>query len=325
MYKPVPTSNGTARGTSGFFISDPRHPGKIYLVTARHVVFHPDKEPNELYQHRYSGQRRTNVLLFGDAAIEKHITDIESEIDGKHIIIEQLKKRLKGAEQVDEEDAEAERNQVQLQLKEAREAIVALENYVVLSPPIGFGVGEERFTEDWAVIEIDSSKVDSTNFVGNAIDLGTTTPVDKFTAWMHPHHANPPSFEYPGNRLLEFYGTIPDKDIWNPSPKTLDHDNDPCIMVMKRGHASDLTDQSGQMSMEVAVLPRNSESGAFSKPGDSSSAVVDGKGRIAGLLTGGAGADSEAFDCTYVTSANFLIQRMSEHGLVTNLSPSLNA
>jgi hypothetical protein len=63
MYKPVPTSNATARArepfstalglpicaevtpsierTGGFFISDPDNPGKIYLVTARHVVFHP--------------------------------------------------------------------------------------------------------------------------------------------------------------------------------------------------------------------------------------------------------------------------------------------
>ena len=113
MNKPVPISNATARaqepfstalglpscaegtpsteGTGGSFISDPRNPGKIHLATARHVVFHPespDKNSNELYQHHNSGQRRRIVLLFGDAAIEKHITAIESEIGGKHIIIE---------------------------------------------------------------------------------------------------------------------------------------------------------------------------------------------------------------------------------------------
>jgi hypothetical protein len=27
--------------------------------------------------------------------------------------------------------------------------------------------------EDWAIVEIDDAKVDSTNFVGNVIDLGT--------------------------------------------------------------------------------------------------------------------------------------------------------
>jgi hypothetical protein len=320
------------------------------------VVFHLDSDPNELYQHRSSSQRSRTVLLLSDAAIEKHTTAIGSEISGKYIIIEQLERRLKNAEQMDEADAELERNQVQLQLEEARKAIGVLEKFladvssdwkkqenrvlghVVLSPPIGLGVGEEGFTEDWAVIEIDGSKVDSTNFVGNVIDLGTTIAIDELTAWMSPHPANLSSFKFPGNRLLKFNSTIPDEEMWKPSPKTFDHDNDPCITVIKRGHASDLTvgrlntirsftkvyckGQPGQMSKEVAVLPRNSKSGAFSKPGDSGSAVVDGRGRIAGLLTGGAGV-TDVSDCTYLTSINFLLKRMAEYGLMANLSPSL--
>ena len=40
----------------------------------------------------------------------------------------------------------------------------------VLSPLIGLDVGEGGSTKDWAVIEIDDSKVDLTNFVGNVID-----------------------------------------------------------------------------------------------------------------------------------------------------------
>jgi hypothetical protein len=259
---------------------------------------------------------------------------------------------------MDGEDAEAEQHHVLSQLEEAKKAIETLEKfhaevskdwkkrenrvlgYVLLSPPIGLGVGKNGFTEDWAVIEVDDSKVDATNFVGNVIDLGTTIPVDELTTWMCPHPANPPSFKYPGNRLLKFSGTISDEEMWNPTLRTLDHDNDPCIMVIKRGNASDLTvgrlnnirsfiriyfkDQPGQVSKEVAILPRNSKSGAFSEPGDSGSAVVDGKGRLAGLLTGGAGA-SEASDCTYLTSIDFLLERMSEYGLQANLYPSFNA
>ncbi|GBE77162.1 hypothetical protein SCP_0100340 [Sparassis crispa] len=380
MYKPVLTSNATTRarepfstalglpicaevtpsieGTGGFFISDPRNPSKIYLVMARHVVFHPDKGSNELYQHCDSSQCCRNILLFGDTAIEKHITAIESEIGGKHIIIKQLERRLEIAEQLDEEDAEVEWNQVLPQLEEAWKAIGALEKfladdsrdwkkrencvlgYIILSPPIGLDVREEGFMEDWAVIEIDDSKVDLTNFIRNVIDLSTTTPVDKLTAWMIPHPANPPSFEYPGSHLLELYGTISDEEMWKPSPKTLDHDNDPCIMVIKRGYASDLTvgclnairsftrvyfkGQPGQMSKEVAVLPHNYKSGAVSRPGNSGSAVIDGKGRFAGLLTGGARVTEES-DCTYLTSINFLLKCMLEHGLKANLSPSLNA
>ena len=157
---------------------------------------------------------------------------------------------------------------------------------------------------------------------------------------MLPHPTNPSSFKYPGNRLLKFSGTVSDREMWKLSPRTLDHENDPCIMVIKRGNASDLTvgclntirsftrvyfkDQPGQFSKEVTVLPRNSKSGAFSKPGDSGSAVVDGKGRLAGLLTGGAGV-TDVSDCTYVTSIDFLLKRMFKYGIKANLYPSLNA
>jgi hypothetical protein len=226
MYKPVPTSNATARarepfstslglpicaeatphleGTGGFFISDPRNPGKVYLVTARHVIFNPDICSNTLYQYRNSSQPRKNVLVFGDAAIKKYIIAIESEIHGKHVIVAQLERRLEDARQMDEEGAEAERKHVAPRLEEAREAVGALEKFladvsrdwknpenrvlghVVLSPPIGVDVGEEGFTEDWVVIEVSKSKIDSTNFIGNAIDLGTTIPVDEFTAHVFP-------------------------------------------------------------------------------------------------------------------------------------------
>ena len=46
-----------------------------------------------LYRH---AQR---VLLLGDAAVEKCITATESEIAGKHIIIELLKGRLEDAKE----------------------------------------------------------------------------------------------------------------------------------------------------------------------------------------------------------------------------------
>jgi len=56
---------------------------------------------------------------------------------------------------------------------------------VILSPPISLDIGEEGFMEDWVVIEIDESKVDSTNFVGNVIDHGTTIP----STSLRPHLA----------------------------------------------------------------------------------------------------------------------------------------
>ncbi|KAM6499262.1 hypothetical protein JOM56_004770 [Amanita muscaria] len=169
-----PTSNATARarepfstslglpicaevtpsieGTGGFFISDSRNPGKIYLVTARHVVFHLDNDSNELYQHRNSSQRPRNVLLFGDAAIEKHITAIESEIGGKHIIIEHLESRLENAEQSEIRSFLSWRRRVLVDIsrdwKKWKNRVLG---NVVPSPPIGFDVGEEGFTYTLAI------------------------------------------------------------------------------------------------------------------------------------------------------------------------------
>ncbi|KAL4071585.1 hypothetical protein V8B97DRAFT_2042554 [Scleroderma yunnanense] len=378
MYKPVCTFNPTVRacepfstalglpicakltpsikGMGGFFISDPRYPGKLYLITARHILFPPEKNDNELYQYHNPSQPRKNVLLFGEAAIEKHTKAIESQIGSQYIIITQLECRLAAVDQMNEEDPEAERDEVGSQIEKARKAIKALEmllvdvsrdwkeqencvlGHVILSPPIGFGVGEEGFREDWAVVKIDASKVNATNFVGNVIDLSTALPVDKLTFWMCPHPANPSSLIYPGNRLLTFYDTIPDEEMWKPSPRTHNHDNKSCIMVIKCGYASGLTighlntirsftrvhiqGQPGQMSKEVTILPHNTKSCPFSEPGDSGSAVIDSKGRLAGLLMGGAGV-TDMFDCTYITSISFICKRMLGHGLKANLSPSL--
>ena len=197
--------------------------------------------------------------------------------------------------------------------------------HIVISPPLD--VGEEGFAEDWAVIKIDDSKIDLTNFVGNVIDLGTTISVGNFTVWMDPHRANPPLFEYPGNRLLKFSGTISDEEMWRPqrppattttlwssSAATPQH----CPFI----HQVSFNGQPGQTSKGVAILPRDYKANAFSNPGDSGSAVIDGKGRLAGLLTGGAGANEE-FDCSYVTSIDFILKRMLEYGIEANLHPSL--
>ena len=59
------------------------------------------------------------------------MTAIKSEIPNKLIIIEQLKSWLEDAEQMDEEDAEAEQNQLLLHLEEARKALEVLEKFLM--------------------------------------------------------------------------------------------------------------------------------------------------------------------------------------------------
>jgi len=57
----------------------------------------------------------------------------------------------------------------------------------------------------------------------------------------------------------------------------------------------------------MAIVPLNKESGPFSKKGDSGFVVVDGLGRIAGILTGGSGL-TDSSDLTYVTPIEFIME-----------------
>ena len=71
-------------------------------------------------------------------------------------------------------------------------------------------------------------------------------------------------------------------------------------------------DGTQRTSKEWAILPYDHKSGAFSAPGDSGAIIVDGNGRIAGLLTGGAGL-TEATDVTYASPFYWLLQRIQNH------------
>ncbi|QRV93321.1 hypothetical protein RhiJN_21339 [Ceratobasidium sp. AG-Ba] len=377
LYKPVRTVNPTAKvieplattlglsicgtktpnleGTGGFFFTDSKRPGKLFLLTARHTLFHPDHTDNKHYSLRHPSEKTTKVLLFSDDAFQKHVESIKWEISTKQILLTQLTRRKRAVEGQDDDEAEEDRTEVECLENNAKKAITALQKlldevihdwtppanraigHVVLSPPLGCSVKPDGYTEDWAVVEINSSRIDKTNFVGNCIDLGTSVSVEEFTSWMCPHPTNSPSFKYPGSRLLDFLGFIPDEQMAKPDNKTLDHDQGSDTMVIKRGSASGLTvghlntlrsvvryyfeGKPGQSSREVAVYPRNSKSGAFSEPGDSGAAVIDGKGRVAGILIGGAGT-TESFDCTYVTSINFIIKRLQEHGYEPDIFPT---
>jgi hypothetical protein len=110
-------------GTGGIFFIDPAKPGIIHLLTARHVLFHPDKEENKLYKFcDGTGAPRRNVMLLGEAAFKARLKDIEVAIGDKKIIINQLNRRLALADKMeDEDDATAERKAVKPKIDGANE------------------------------------------------------------------------------------------------------------------------------------------------------------------------------------------------------------
>ncbi|KAG8984547.1 hypothetical protein FRB90_005244, partial [Tulasnella sp. 427] len=343
------------QGTATLFFTVSSKPKQLFLLAPKHVLFRADEESDH-YEYHGAGPRR-NVLLLGTNGFEARIKDIEREIWGCQILIDHLKGRLALADEMeDAEDAQAERDHVQLQLENKEKAIKRLEEFladvrrdwedpkqriighVVLSPPLILSAGNDGFTQDFAVIQVDTTKIDATNFIGNAIDLGTEIPVPTFTAWMRPNHANQPepSFKYPLDRLLQFRGTLSNEEIRSRGLENVDDRGDPTIMVLKRGCASGLTigcinnlrsvlrkafkTKPEEYSKEVAVLPHTYKSGSFSEDGDSGAAVVNGWGAVAGMLTGGSGY-GEASDCTYVTPIAFLLKCLEENGFRANIFP----
>jgi hypothetical protein len=72
--------------------------------------------------------------------------------------------------------------------------------------------------------------------------------------------------------------------------------------------------------MEWAIYNYDNKSGVFSAPGDSGSIIVDGLGRIAGLLTGGAGKKGTS-DVTYASPMWWLWRRIKQHFSNAHLYP----
>jgi len=204
--------------------------------------------------------------------------------------------------------------------------------HVVLGPPLEFSVGSLGFTQDIAVIEVDSSKTDGSNFRGNVVDLGTKIDSADFTIRMYPDVLNRTHFKYPTDRLLKLHDTISVDEMRHP--QTVDQDGEKCIMVLKKGSKTSLTigrannifsytryhfeNGPGIISKEWAILPGDSKSGPFSAPGDSGSVIADGSGRIGGMLTSGGG--TETSDITYATPIGFILERLGAFGFKANFN-----
>jgi len=142
---------------------------------------------------------------------------------------------------------------------------------------------------------------------------------------MNPNPQNTTAFDFPDNRLLKLQGTIPEEEMCHPP--MLDRNGEPHLMVIKNGSATGVTigrangiksfvresiDGNSQISKEWPIIPCETKS-VFSAPGDSGAAIVDGQGRVGGLITGGSG-DTESSDITYATPINFLLKSIKANG-----------
>ena len=348
-------------GTTGFFLDEYVDGGRLLLVTARHVVL-PGSD-NEAYEHRCEQDCKSahrDVLILSDPSFHQHLASITGEIDEQRDIKKLLTKRIGRMVGRRDDGAVREEQDAIYAIRKAEEKETALTDlhhelstqwapsdnrvvgHVVFSPPIAAGIGAERYTRDIAVIVTDASKIDPASFAGNAIDLGFKFPPQKLAKMVNTDPEDPEQFEFPDDRLLRLRGTITEEEMRKPT--TYDTNGEPGIMVLKLGKATDLTvgrastvfsvtrpyfgpSQKGLgESMEWAILPFDKKSGAFSARGDSGSVVVDGAGRIGGLLTGGSGT-TDSTDMTYVTPISFVMDtiRSCEFLANANIKSGLSA
>jgi hypothetical protein len=178
-----------AEGTGGLYISEGRDSEKVYVLTARHVVFPLNTGSNELYNRKRTSQPRCEVILPGPRAFQSVLRSTMVEIGEHTIMVNYYKQQLKDLQGSYDDDDEREAIQGDLKKEEAMidalnqfhdeatkywsEESLRIIGHVAYSPPITVGAGAERYTEDWALIELDRNSIDWDNFKGNAVDLGT--------------------------------------------------------------------------------------------------------------------------------------------------------
>jgi hypothetical protein len=176
----------------GLYLAEGGESNKILGVTCRHVLFGPQEAANI----DYISAPRKNVQLLSTTAFTKLITSIKIRIALHALSIERYEDRIKklqkreaGKDADDDREAEIELKKTKQWLDDANEAIEELGQFharverewgqakhrvighVLRSPAIGFDVGPEGFTEDYAVFELERSKFEK-GFRGNVIDLG---------------------------------------------------------------------------------------------------------------------------------------------------------
>jgi len=331
-------STPTKEGSSGFFLNEGGDRNRLLLVTARHVVF-PLTE-NNCFEHRSNSQPYHKVLILSPITFRQHIASIQKLVKDQDIVINYNSRRIKHMEGKEDAAAIKLRADAQSKVEMATATATALDEFVnylltnwrtddnrvlghvIFSPPIALGVGPDGFTQDMAIIAVDASKFDLGSFPCNVIDLGFKYSPQTLTSMMHGNIKNLHSFDFPVDRLLRLQGSITVEEMRNP--KMLDQNGQPCIMVLKRGPTTGLTVGCANnvisytryygvvtgVSKEWAILPF--DRAPFSDKGDSGCVVVDGSGRIGGILTGGGSATDTTDDITYVTPFQFIMDTI--HG-----------
>ncbi|KAI4520608.1 hypothetical protein K525DRAFT_270633 [Schizophyllum commune Loenen D] len=171
-------------------------------------------------------------------------------------------------------------------------------------------------TDSYANALGDITKFIDDETMGITVLCGNVTAVD-WQKYMFPQHHDHRDFHVPEDLLLQLEDYVREDEFRNP--KNRDVNDVDTLLDVKNGHITGTTfgrvngldsitrtyDAHGLKvdAKEVLILGYDTKTGKnerFSEGGDSGSIVVDRRGRLIGLLTGGKGSTS-ATDQSYVT------------------------
>jgi len=317
-------------GTAGIWLKRQDSPDELYLLTAQHVVA-PDAAAEQLPIEGQNGAIVSVYLKEGwEAGLDKEIGKCQKRAraraegnagrarragngDEAERIIDRLEPTFKALSDIGNDirnDWSADLDRV----------IGRVHAFPKRSIP-----DTTEYTEDWAVIAVDSARVPSgIKNVLNLRDESNFILAQSTTESMRQGAA--PQLAELEEEMLLFSGFVPRGELQNRIP------------VLKQGASTGLTfgetsgvvsvvrdaTANGRYSKELSIVGINNQ--PFSRSGDSGSAIVDVTGRVVGILNGGAkhGArtDNEQRKCndlTYATPAYWILDRMELVGL--NLTP----
>ncbi|KAH9945505.1 uncharacterized protein BXZ73DRAFT_96322 [Epithele typhae] len=298
------------QGTLGFYFKIGED---LYGVTARHVLF-PDTEGNALYRYNSSVPKK-NVVLMGNKALDDLLASIQALIGTLKNTVVVLNKRVKaytkkasgGDEQAAKDLATYQQN-----LNDTEATIVELRKFWAL-------LKRDWFAADDRVIgHVLNKRKFMPNLRGNAIDLGTEIESGKFMSLLCPRYDAPSEFDYPEDRLYLIQTILAAAQTREPDSQ--DIKGDPTRFVIKRGQTTRTT--VGRLngfesrerryslfgnfdSVGMAVCPYDSDSGPFSRGGDSGVAIVGANNDFVAQLTSGTGS-AHSSDITYGTPIEWL-------------------
>lgn len=323
---------------------------RLLGVTSRHTIVCP-KEPNTTVTAQSSAPPR-DVVLLSDCRLDQVIQSIEVSLLSARRDVYHCEQNIKerssasNAAHAETKKARAEKEILALEtlLADINRDWMSIDQrvlgHLLHSPPIRLGVGKEQFTEDWAVFEIDRTKL-GPGFQGNALDLGNMSEMTVMKK-CRSGKGEDWEFDYPfDDELFALRDFLPVHLMRQPDA----HDQrtgEPSLLVIKSGSTTGTTfgrangvfslvreysdTDVWQMSRQWAIMSfgdlgflplPDDESGAFAALGDSGAIIADTKGRIGGMLTGGSckvnapnSREEQELDLVYSTPFEWVLERI---------------